>query len=132
MATNYYGNSEMAKRELKTKMFELTMLNNTLIESIEKEASEVTIDTIKDLIKEKESEINDLKEAVELNANEEEKKEANVEYSFYDKIEKPKLAKSEKHAKVCSIKKAMKDVEKAFLSCHRKNTQHSLPSFLLH
>ena len=113
MAANYYSDSERTKRELKTKMFELTMLNNTLIESIEKEASEVTIDTIKDLIQEKEIEINTLKHMVELKANEEEKKETKVEYSFYDGIEKPKLAKSEKHAKVCSIKKAIKDVEKA-------------------
>lgn len=113
MAANYYSDSERTKRELKTKMCELTMLNNSLVESFERESSEITIDAIKKLIEEKEVEIKTLKDKIEDNVRLSDEKETKVEYSFYDGIEKPKLAKSEKHAKVCSIKKAMKDVEKA-------------------
>lgn len=85
---------ERAKSELKTKMNEYQMLNKTLVEMYERNTSENVIDTIKDEINETLDAINRLKEWIEKETDKEEK----VEYSFYDGIKKPKLAKSVKLA----------------------------------
>lgn len=83
------------KAFLKIKMSEYQMLNNTLIEMIERGTSEIGIDEIKGAIKETEDDIAALLKRIEDESNKEDK---NVEYSFYDGIEKPKLAKSVKLA----------------------------------
>ena len=94
MKKNYDFDSDKAL--LKTKMSEYQMLNNTLIEMIERGASEVGIDAMKNAIKETLDNIDALQKQIEEKSNKEEK----VEYSFYDGIEKPKLAKS---VKLCSF-----------------------------
>ena len=85
---------EKAKSELKTKMNEYQMLNKTLVEMYEKGTSEIVIDTLKDDINETLDTINGLRDWIEKETDKDEK----AEYSFYDKIEKPKLAKSVKLA----------------------------------
>ena len=85
---------DKAKSALKMKISEYEMLNKTLVEMYERNTSEVVIDTIKDDISETLDEINDLKDWIESITDDEEK----AEYSFYDGIEKPKLAKSVKIA----------------------------------
>lgn len=85
---------DKAKSALKTKISEYEMLNKTLVEMYERNTSEVVIDTIKDDISETLDEINDLKDWIERITDDEEE----AEYSFYDGIEKPKLAKSVKLA----------------------------------
>lgn len=81
---------EKAKSELKTKMNEYQMLNKTLVEMYEKGTSDIVVDTLKDDINETLDTINGLKDWIEKETD----KDENVEYSFYDGIEKPKLAKS--------------------------------------
>ena len=85
---------DKAKSALKMKISEYEMLNKTLVEMYERNTSEVVIDTIKDDISETLDEINDLKDWIERITDDEEE----AEYSFYDGIEKPKLAKSVKIA----------------------------------
>lgn len=93
MNKNYDFDSD--KAFLKIKMSEYQMLNNTLIEMIERGTSEIGIDEIKGAIKETEDDIAALLKRIEDESNKEDK---NVEYSFYDGITKPKLAKSVKLA----------------------------------
>jgi hypothetical protein len=83
---------DKAKSALKMKISEYEMLNKTLLEMYERKISEVVIDTIKEDISETLDEINSLKDWIEKETDKEEK----VEYSFYDGIKKPKLAKSVK------------------------------------
>lgn len=93
MNKNYNFDSD--KAFLKIKMSEYQMLNNTLVEMIERGTSEIGIDEIKGAIKETEDDIAALLKKIEDESNKEDK---NVEYSFYDGITKPKLAKSVKLA----------------------------------
>jgi hypothetical protein len=85
---------DKAKSALKMKISEYEMLNKTLLEMYERKISEVVIDTIKEDISETLDEINSLKDWIEKETDKDEK----VEYSFYDGIKKPKLAKSVKLA----------------------------------
>ena len=91
----YEYTMDRAKSALKMKISEYEMLNKTLIEMIEKGSSDIVIDTLKHDIDETLDTINELREWIE---KETDKEDSKVEYSFYDKIEKPKLAKSVKLA----------------------------------
>lgn len=91
----YEYTMDRAKSALKMKISEYEMLNKTLIEMIEKSSSDIVIDTLKHDIDETLDTINELREWIE---KETDKEDSKVEYSFYDGIEKPKLAKSVKLA----------------------------------
>jgi hypothetical protein len=91
----YEYTMDRAKSALKMKISEYEMLNKTLIEMIEKGSSDIVIDTLKHDIDETLDTINELREWIE---KETEKEDSKVEYSFYDGIKKPKLAKSVKLA----------------------------------
>ena len=60
------------KSALKTRVAEFEMLNKTLIESIERGSSEVTLDAIKDAIKDAEENIKVLRDWIEEKTNKEE------------------------------------------------------------
>ncbi len=92
MELHNYMTMDKAKSALKMKISEYEMLNKTLLEMYERKISEVVIDTIKEDISETLDEINSLKDWIEKETDKDEK----VEYSFYDGIKKPKLAKSVK------------------------------------
>ena len=94
MELHNYMTMDKAKSALKMKISEYEMLNKTLLEMYERKISEVVIDTIKEDISETLDEINSLKDWIEKETDKDEK----VEYSFYDGIKKPKLAKSVKLA----------------------------------
>lgn len=81
------------KALLKTKVSEYQMLNDTLIEMLERGSSKNGIDALKKAISETLDDINKLKKIIE-NSNNDKK----VEYSFYDSIEKPKETKTVKMA----------------------------------
>lgn len=128
------------KSALKTRMAEFEMLNKTLIESIEKGSSEVTIDAIKDAIKDSEENIKTLRDWIEEKTKEKEscdEKESceNVNYSFYNDIKKPTLprsVKAERNKKLFEIKndlnkleaelKGLKETNDSFFDKIKKNT----------
>lgn len=87
----------MNKKEIKNavdmKLAEHKMLQKTLIEMLERKSREDNVNLLKKAIKDTLKEINDLNDMLE-NANDDEK----TEYSFYDDIKKPKIAKSVKLA----------------------------------
>ena len=101
------------KSALKTRMAEFEMLNKTLIESIEKGSSEVTIDAIKSTIKDAEENIKTLRDWIETKTNE--KDEASkTTYSFYNEIKKPTLPRSvkvERCKKLSEIKNNLDKLE---------------------
>ena len=99
------------KSALKTRMAEFEMLNKTLIEAIEKGSSEVTIDAIKEAIKEAEENIKALRDWIEEKTNEKESCEK-VNYSFYNEIKKPTLPRSVKAKKLFNIKNGLDKLEK--------------------
>lgn len=99
------------KSALKTRMAEFEMLNKTLIEAIEKGSSEVTIDAIKEAIKETEENIKALRDWIEEKTNEKESCEK-VNYSFYNEIKKPTLPRSVKAKKLFNIKNDLDKLEK--------------------
>lgn len=99
------------KSALKTRMAEFEMLNKTLIEAIEKGSSEVTIDAIKEAIKDAEENIKSLRDWIEEKTNEKESCEK-VNYSFYNEIKKPTLPRSVKTKKLFSIKNDLDKLEK--------------------
>jgi hypothetical protein len=99
------------KSALKTRMAEFEMLNKTLIEAIEKGSSEVTIDAIKEAIKDAEENIKTLRDWIEEKTNEKESCEK-VNYSFYNEIKKPTLPRSVKAKKLFSIKNDLDKLEK--------------------
>ena len=99
------------KSALKTRVAEFEMLNKTLIESIEKGSSEVTIDAIKEAIKDAEENIKTLRDWIEEKTNEKESCEK-VNYSFYNEIKKPTLPRSVKAKKLFSIKNDLDKLEK--------------------
>lgn len=88
MKRNYDFDSD--KAFLKIKMSEYQMLTDTLIEMMERGTSEIGIDEMKGAINETLDDINTLLNKID--------KDEKVEYSFYDGITKPKLAKSVKLA----------------------------------
>jgi hypothetical protein len=92
-------------------MAEFEMLNKTLIEAIEKGSSEVTIDAIKETIKDAEENIKTLRDWIEEKTNEKESCEK-VNYSFYNEIKKPTLPRSVKAKKLFSIKNDLDKLEK--------------------
>lgn len=98
------------KSALKTRMAEFEMLNKTLIEAIEKGSSEVTIDAIKEAIKDAEENIKTLRDWIEEKTNEKESCEK-VNYSFYNEIKKPTLPRSIKAKKLFSIKNDLDKLE---------------------
>lgn len=98
------------KSALKTRMAEFEMLNKTLIEAIEKGSSEVTIDAIKEAIKDAEENIKTLRDWIEEKSNEKESCEK-VNYSFYNEIKKPTLPRSVKAKKLFSIKNDLDKLE---------------------
>ena len=85
---------DKAKSALKMKISEYEMLNKTLLEMYEKDTSEIVIDTLKDEINETLDSIEGIRTWIETETDKGEK----AEYSFYDGIKKPKLAKSVKLA----------------------------------
>ena len=101
------------KSALKTRMAEFEMLNKTLIESIEKGSSEVTIDAIKSTIKDAEENIKTLRDWIETKTNE--KDEASkTTYSFYNEIKKPTLPRSikiERNKKLSTLKNELNELE---------------------
>ena len=101
------------KSALKTRMAEFEMLNKTLIESIDKGSSEVTIDAIKSAINDAEENIKTLRDWIETKTNE--KDEANkTSYSFYNEIKKPTLPRSvkvERNKKLSEIKNNLDKLE---------------------
>ena len=98
------------KSALKTRMAEFEMLNKTLIESIEKGSSEVTIDAIRSAIKDAEENIKTLRDWIETKTNE--KDEASkTTYSLYNEIKKPTLPRSVKVKKLFSIKDDLDKLE---------------------
>lgn len=101
------------KSALKTRMAEFEMLNKTLIESIEKGSSEVTIDAIKEAIKDAEENIKTLRDWIETKTNE--KDEASkTTYSFYNEIKKPTLPRSvkvERDKKLSTLKNELNKLE---------------------
>lgn len=101
------------KSALKTRMAEFEMLNKTLIEAIEKGSSEVTIDAIKEAIKDAEENIKTLRDWIETKTNE--KDEASkTTYSFYNEIKKPTLPRSikiERNKKLSEIKNNLDKLE---------------------
>ena len=98
------------KSALKTRMAEFEMLNKTLIESIEKGSSEVTIDAIRSAIKDAEENIKTLRDWIETKTNE--KDEASkTTYSLYNEIKKPTLPRSVKAKKLFSIKNDLDKLE---------------------
>ena len=101
------------KSALKTRMAEFEMLNKTLIEAIEKGSSEVTIDAIKEAIKDAEENIKTLRDWIETKTNE--KDEASkTTYSFYNEIKKPTLPRSikiERSKKLSEIKNNLNKLE---------------------
>lgn len=103
------------KSALKTRMAEFEMLNKTLIEAIEKGSSEVTIDAIKEAIKDAEENIKTLRDWIEEDWIEEKTNEKEscekVNYSFYNEIKKPTLPKSVKFKKLSTIKKELDKLE---------------------
>jgi hypothetical protein len=99
------------KSALRTRMAEFEMLNKTLIEAIEKGSSEVTIDAIKEAIKDAEENIKTLRDWIEEKTNEKESCEK-VNYSFYNEIKKPTLPRSVKAKKLFSIKNDLDKLEK--------------------
>lgn len=99
------------KSALKTRMAEFEMLNKTLIEAIEKGSSEVTIDAIKEAIKDAEENIKALRDWIEEKTNEKESCEK-VNYSFYNEIKKPTLPRSVKAKKLFNIKNDLDKLEK--------------------
>ena len=101
------------KSALKTRVAEFEMLNKTLIESIEKGSSEVTIDAIKDAIKDSEENIKTLRDWIEEKTNKEEETNK-VQYSFYNEIKKPMLPRSikaERNKKLFSLKNDLNKLE---------------------
>ena len=101
------------KSALKTRMAEFEMLNKTLIEAIEKGSSEVTIDAIKEAIKDAEENIKTLRDWIEEKTNEKESCEK-VNYSFYNEIKKPILPRSvkvERNKKLSEIKNNLDKLE---------------------
>lgn len=92
MKRNYDFDSD--KAFLKIKLSEYQMLTDTLIEMMERGTSEIGIDEMKGAIDETLDDINTLLNKIDKECDKDEK----VEYSFYDKIEKPKVAKSVKLA----------------------------------
>ena len=98
------------KSALKTRIAEFEMLNKTLIEAIEKGSSEVTIDAIKETIKDAEENIKTLRDWIEEKTNEKESCEK-VNYSFYNEIKKPTLPRSVKAKKLFSIKNDLDKLE---------------------
>lgn len=98
------------KSALKTRMAEFEMLNKTLIEAIEKGSSEVTIDAIKEAIKDAEENIKTLRDWIEEKTNEKESCEK-VNYSFYNEIKKPTLPRSVKAKKLFNIKNDLDKLE---------------------
>lgn len=111
MATGRSYSLKDLKSALKTRMAEFEMLNNTLIEAIERGSSEASIDAIKRGIKDAEENIKVLNDWIEEKVNEEEKKDVKVEYSFYNEIKKPTLPKSVKFKKLSTIKKELDKLE---------------------
>ena len=98
------------KSALKTRMAEFEMLNKTLIEAIEKGSSEVTIDAIKEAIKDAEENIKVLRDWIEEKTNKDEETNK-VQYSFYNEIKKPTLPRSVKAKKLFSIKNDLDKLE---------------------
>lgn len=101
------------KSALKTRMAEFEMLNKTLIEAIEKGSSEVTIDAIKEAIKDAEENIKTLRDWIEEKTNEKESYEK-VNYSFYNEIKKPTLPRSikiERDKKLSTLKNELNKLE---------------------
>jgi hypothetical protein len=98
------------KSALKTRVAEFEMLNKTLIESIEKGSSEVTIDAIKEAIKDAEENIKVLRDWIEEKTNKDEETNK-VQYSFYNEIKKPTLPRSVKAKKLFSIKNDLDKLE---------------------
>ena len=80
---------ENLKKELKLKLNEQLMLNNTLAEMFEKNSNARLIEDVEDEIYSLEKEIKKLKENIKINSP---KKNDNA--SFYNFIKKPRLAKS--------------------------------------
>lgn len=101
------------KSALKTRMAEFEMLNKTLIEAIEKGSSEVTIDAIKEAIKEAEENIKVLRDWIEEKTNKDEETNK-VQYSFYNEIKKPTLPRSikiERDKKLSTLKNELNKLE---------------------
>jgi len=89
MATSRSYSLDDLKSSLKTRMAEFEMLNNTLVEAMERGSSEVTIDAIKSAINDVEENIKRLRECIDGMTNK-------ADYSFYDEIKKPKSIKNSK------------------------------------
>ena len=101
------------KSALKTRMAEFEMLNKTLIESIEKGSSEVTLDAIKDAIKDAEENIKVLRDWIEEKTNKDEETNK-VQYSLYNEIKKPTLPRSikiERDKKLSTLKNELNKLE---------------------
>lgn len=82
---------ENLKKELKLKLNEHTMFNNTLAEMVEKNSSITAIKQMEDEINKLEKEIKKLQEEIRINLP-----KKNDNSSFYNHIKKPTLAKSVK------------------------------------
>lgn len=95
-------NLEKLKKELKLKLSEHMMFNNTLAEMIEKNSSTTAIKQMEDEIDNLEKDIKKLQEDIRINRPKEEAKK-----SFYNEIKKPRLAKSVR------INKAKKELKEA-------------------
>lgn len=104
------SNLENLKKELKLKLSEHMMFNNTLAEMIEKNSSTTAIKQMEDEIDNLEKDIKKLQEDIRINSP---KKNDNP--SFYNHIKKPKLAKSVKIGKTNKTldeEEKLKDIEK--------------------
>ena len=80
---------EDLKKELKLKLSEHMMFNNTLAEMIEKNSSSTAIKEMENEIGNLEKDIKKLQEDIRINRPKEDAKK-----SFYNEIKKPRLAKS--------------------------------------
>lgn len=101
------------KSALKTRVAEFEMLNKTLIESIERGSSEVTLDAIKDAIKDAEENIKVLRDWIEEKTNKDEETNK-VQYSLYNEIKKPVLPRSikiERDKKLSTLKNELNKLE---------------------
>jgi hypothetical protein len=111
MATGRSYSINDLKSSLKTRMAEFEMLNKTLIESIEKGSSEVTLDAIKDAIKDAEENIKVLRDWIEEKTNKDEETNK-VQYSLYNEIKKPTLPRSVKVERCKNLSEIKNNLDK--------------------
>lgn len=115
---------ENLKRELKLKLSEHMMFNNTLAEMIEKDSSTTAIEEMEDEIKALEKDIRRLQEMIRINRPKEETKEG-AKKSFYNEIKKPKLAKTirikKKNGETFETEQEVSDKVTSFYDAIEKN-----------